>query len=279
MKIAVTYENGEVFQHFGHAKSFKFYQVEEGKVTSEEVIDASASGHGAMAAFLEENMVNTVICGGLGDGAKDALLEAGIEVVSGVKGNADEAVVEYLAGNLISEGVNCHHHEGGGCCCGHDAGGCGCGDSCGCHTPEFDGENVGKTVKVHYQGTLDDGTQFDSSYDRGQPLEFVCGAGMMILGFDKAVANMKVGETVDVHLDPKEAYGERDESAVITLDIDQVPGSADLTKGQRLYLQNAAGQHFPVSVYDKDETSITFDANHELAGKALNFKIEMVEIG
>lgn len=278
MKIAVTYENGEVFQHFGHSKSFKIYEISDGKVTSDEIIDAAASGHDAMAAFLDEKGVDAVICGGLGDGAKNALVEAGIEVVSGVKGNADEAVEEYLAGNLISEGVNCHHHDEGGCCCGHDEGGCGCGGGCGCHTPEFDGENVGKTVKVHYQGTLDDGTQFDSSYDRGQPLEFVCGAGMMILGFDKAVANMKPGEIVNVHLMPEEAYGERDESAVITLDIDQVPGSEDLTKGQKLYLQNPRGQHFPVTVYDKDETSITFDANHELAGKALNFKIEMVEI-
>lgn len=279
MKIAVTYENGEVFQHFGHAKTFKVYNVSEGKVVSDTILDAAASGHSAMAAFLAENEIDAVICGGLGDGAKDALYEAGIEVVSGVSGNADEAVEEFLAGNLVSAGVNCHHEEGG-CCCGHEeeGEGCGCGGSCGCHAPAFDGENVGKTVRVHYQGTLDDGTQFDSSYDRGEPLEFICGAGMMILGFDKAVADMKPGDVKNVHLMPEEAYGEVDESAIITLEIAQLPGSEDLEKGQRIYLQNPAGQHFPVTVLEKDDKNITFDANHELAGKALNFKIEMVEV-
>ena len=142
----------------------------------------------------------------------------------------------------------------------------------------IEGKNVGKTLRVHYKGTLDDGSQFDSSYDRGEPLEFVCGAGMMIAGFDKAVANMEVGETVDVRLLPEEAYGEADPEAIFSVNIEELPGAEELEIGQRVHLVNQFGQPFPVTVTAKDETSVTFDANHEMAGKTLNFKIELVEI-
>mgnify|MGYP005861296545 CR=1 FL=1 len=80
----------------------------------------------------------------------------------------------------------------------------------------IEGKNVGKKCRTHYRGTFNDGTQFDSSYDRGEPLEFTCGAGMMIQGFDKAVATMNVGDVIDVHLMPEEAYGEADPRAFIT---------------------------------------------------------------
>ena len=140
------------------------------------------------------------------------------------------------------------------------------------------GPNVGKKVKAHYRGTFNDGTQFDSSYDRGEPLEFTCGAGMMIQGFDEAVANMKVGEQVNVHLMPSEAYGEADPAAIFTVEIEKMPGSEELTVGMQVYLTNSFGQPFPVKVTAKDETTITFDANHEMAGKELNFLIELVEV-
>lgn len=143
---------------------------------------------------------------------------------------------------------------------------------------KIEGKNVGKTCKTHYRGTFNDGTQFDSSYDRGEPLEFVCGAGMMIKGFDAAVANMEVGEKVDVHLMPEEAYGEADPEAIFTIELAQLPGSEDLEAGQQVYLQNAYGQPFPVKVVEKKEETITFDANHEMAGKELNFTIELVEV-
>ena len=125
---------------------------------------------------------------------------------------------------------------------------------------------------------LYDGTQFDSSYDRGEPLEFVCGAGMMIPGFDAAVANMEVGETVQVHLMPSGAYGETDPNAVFTVETAQLPGSEGLSVGQQVYLQNAYGQPVPVKVAAKDDKTVTFDANHEMAGKELNFTIELVEV-
>ena len=142
----------------------------------------------------------------------------------------------------------------------------------------IEGKNVGKKCRTHYRGTFNDGTQFDSSYDRGEPLEFVCGAGMMIKGFDEAVKDMEVGQIADVHLEPSEAYGEADPDAIFTVEIDKMPGAEALEAGQQVYLQNMYGQPFPVKVTAKDESTITFDANHEMAGKELNFQIEIVEI-
>ena len=144
--------------------------------------------------------------------------------------------------------------------------------------PAFEGKNVGKTCRTHYRGTFNDGTQFDSSYDRGEPLEFVCGAGMMIKGFDAAVANMEVGEKVDIHLMPEDAYGMPDEDAIFTVEIAQLPGSEELEVGQQVYLQDPYGRPFPVKVVAKNDTEITLDANHEMAGKELNFTIELVEV-
>ena len=286
MKIAVTYDNGNVFQHFGHTEQFKVYEVEDNKVVSSEVIGSGGTGHGALAGLLAGQDVDVLICGGIGGGAQAALAEAGVELCAGAEGNTDEAVEAYLRGELVSTGANCdHHHEEGHDCGGHDdghscGGGCGssCGGGCGSSRPAFEGKNVGKTCRAHYRGTFNDGTQFDSSYDRGEPLEFVCGAGQMILGFDKAVADMEVGQTVDVHLMPEEAYGMPDPAAVFTVEIAQLPGSEELEAGQQVYLSNQFGQPFPVKVTAKDETTITFDANHEMAGKELNFRIELVEV-
>ena len=181
MKIAVTYENGNIFQHFGHTGQFKVYEVEDGKIVSSQVMGS-------------------------------------------------------------------------------------------------EGKNVGKKVRAHYRGTFNDGTQFDSSYDRGEPLEFVCGAGMMIRGFDAAVANMDVGDKVEVHLMPEDAYGPSDPNAIFSVEISKMPGSENLSVGDQVYLQNMYGQPFPVKITAKDDTMITFDANHEMAGKELNFLIELVEV-
>ena len=287
MKIAVTYDNGEVFQHFGRTESFKIYEIEDNKVVSSEVISSNGTGHGALAGLLAEQGVNVLICGGIGGGAQTALTEAGIDLCAGAQGNVDEVVETYLKGELESSGVNCdhHHHEEGHSCGSHEEGhscgdscGSGCGGSCGASQPQITGRNVGKTCRTHYRGTFNDGTQFDSSYDRGEPLEFICGAGQMIKGFDAAVADMEVGQIIDVHLMPEEAYGMADPNAIFTMEIAQLPGSEDLTVGQQVYLSNQYGQPFPVKVTAKDDKNITFDANHEMAGKELNFKIELVEV-
>lgn len=288
MKIAVTYDNGEIFQHFGHTEEFKIYDVENNEIISSEILSSEGQGHGALATLLEGNNIDVVICGGIGGGAQNALMEKGIELCAGAMGNADEAVESYLRGELINTGANCSHHGEGHTCgnhegeehCGHEPDG-GCSGGCGgCHAnkPDFDGKNVGKTVRAHYKGTFNDGTQFDSSYDRGEPLEFVCGAGMMIKGFDKAVADMDIGQIVNIHLMPNEAYGEADPEAIFTVEIARMPGAETLEVGQQVYLENIYGQPFPVKVADKDDDTITFDANHEMAGKELNFKIELVEI-
>lgn len=284
MKIAVTYDNGEIFQHFGKTESFKIYEVEDNKVVSSEVIDSNGTGHGALAGLLAEQGVNVLICGGIGGGAQAALTEAGIELCAGAQGNTDQAVESYLKGELEPSGANCDHHEEGHSCGSHEEGhscgdscGSGCGGSCGSQ-PQITGRNVGKTCRTHYRGTFNDGTQFDSSYDRGEPLEFICGAGQMIKGFDAAVADMEVGQIIDVHLMPEEAYGMADPNAIFTMEIAQLPGSEDLTVGQQVYLSNQYGQPFPVKVTAKDEKNITFDANHEMAGKELNFRIELVEV-
>ena len=225
--------------------------------------------------------------------------QAGIEVCAGASGDTDKAVEDYLNGNLVDAGMTCNHHGEGHTCGHHDEGhtcghhseneehNCGCGsqdgahekNGCGCKkTGAIEGPNVGKTLRVHYTGTFNDGTKFDSSYDRGEPLEFVCGAGMMIKGFDRAVADMEVGQIVDVHLMPEEAYGLPDPDAIFNVEISQLPGAEELEVGQQVYLQNAMGQPFPVIVAAKEAGIITFDANHEMAGKELNFKIELVEI-
>ena len=296
MKIAVTYDNGNIFQHFGRTEQFKVYEVEDNKIVSSEVVGSDGIGHGALAGLLAGHDIAVLICGGLGGGAMNALMNAGIEVCAGASGSADEAVEAYLKGELVNTGANCDHHHHGEdheCCGGHDHGedheccgghdhheggedhGCCCGGG-----PRYtmEGRNVGKNVRVHYKGTFNDGTQFDSSYDRGEPLAFVCGTGMMIRGFDKAVAEMEVGQVVDIHLMPEEAYGEADPEAIVTIGIEQLPGSENLSVGDRVMLRSINGQPFPVTVTAKDDTHITLDANHEMAGKELNFRIELLEV-
>ncbi len=282
MKIAVTYENGEVFQHFGKTEAFKIYEVDGGQILSSEVIGTDGNGHEALADFLAGKGVDVVLCGGLGDGAQAALSGAGIEVVSGAEGDTDAAVAAYLRGELVSRGVNCDHHDheeaeeeagcGGSC-------GSGCGGCQGCHSmPVIEGPNVGKTCRTHYRGTFDDGTEFDSSYGRGEPLEFVCGMGMMIPGYDKAVAVMEVGQSVDIHLTPDEAYGEADPRRILTAKIADLPGAEEVSVGDSVYLYDRSGNPLPVRVTAKDEENITFDGNHVMAGKELNFHIELVEV-
>ena len=135
MKIAVTYENGQIFQHFGHTEQFKLYEAADGKITHAEVVDTNGSGHGALAGFLMQNGVDTLICGGIGGGAQNALAQAGIQLYGGVSGDADEAVLALLAGTLgYNPNVHCSHHghgEGEHSCGGHGHGES--GHSCGNH--------------------------------------------------------------------------------------------------------------------------------------------------
>ncbi|WP_028264556.1 FKBP-type peptidyl-prolyl cis-trans isomerase [Atopobium fossor] len=138
--------------------------------------------------------------------------------------------------------------------------------------------NNGKKLSVHYRGTLENGTQFDSSYDRGQTLQFTCGAGQMIAGFDKAVEDMQVGEKKKVLLQPSEAYGERNEDLVISFPKSNVPQTEDLQVGDHVSLAGPGGMPIPAVIAQITEDEVHVDANHELAGKALIFEIELVSI-
>ena len=131
MRIAVTYENEMIYQHFGHTAQFKVYDVQDGKVVSSAVVDTLGSGHGALAGFLRAYEVDTLICGGIGGGAQIALAQAGIQLYGGVSGDADEAVEALLAGELTyNPNVRCNQHDHHGE--GHTCGSHGCG-SHSCH--------------------------------------------------------------------------------------------------------------------------------------------------
>lgn len=131
VRIAVTYENGEIFQHFGHTQQFKVYEVEDGKIVKEEVVDTNGSGHGALAGFLKAYGIDALICGGIGGGAQTALAQAGIKLYGGVTGEADLAVKSLLQGKLgYDPDVKCNHHDHE-----HGDGGHSCGNhGCGSHT-------------------------------------------------------------------------------------------------------------------------------------------------
>ena len=133
MRIAVSYENGQIFQHFGHTAQFKIYDVANGEIVRAEVVDTNGSGHGALAGFLMQLGVDALICGGIGGGAQMALAEVGIRLFGGVSGDADAAVNALIAGNLgYNTDVHCDHHDhehGEG---EHSCGSHGCGNH-GCH--------------------------------------------------------------------------------------------------------------------------------------------------
>ena len=133
MRIAVTYENGEIFQHFGHTEQFKLYDVEDGKIVAEQIVDTNGSGHGALAGFLKAAQADALICGGIGMGAQNALAEAGIKLYGGVSGSADAAALALAEGKLeFDPNARCDHH-GEGHACGHHHGE---GHECGHHHGE-----------------------------------------------------------------------------------------------------------------------------------------------
>lgn len=130
MRIAVTYENGEIFQHFGHTKKFKVYDIEDGEILSSRVVDSEGFGHGALAEFLFNNGIDVLICGGIGGGAQTALRSTGIKLYAGVSGSADDAVQSLLDGKLnYNPNVMCNHHNHEE---GHNCGSHSCGNK-GCH--------------------------------------------------------------------------------------------------------------------------------------------------
>ena len=132
-----------------------------------------------------------------------------------------------------------------------------------------------KLVKVHYKGTLDDGTVFDSSEGR-DPIEFIEGAHQVIPGFENAIAKMQPGDKVSIHLEPAEAYGECDERLVQAIPVESVPNADQLPVGQTVYFRNPAGYPMPALVEKIEDGKVYLDFNHNLAGKPLNFDLELV---
>lgn len=126
MRIAVTYDDGKVFQHFGHTKQFKVYETDGGKILSSNIIDTSGSGHGALAGFLKKEGIDVLICGGIGAGAIQALEESGIQMIGGAAGDADAQAEAFLAGDLTNDpSAKCSHHEEGHECSSHHDHECG----------------------------------------------------------------------------------------------------------------------------------------------------------
>ncbi len=136
----------------------------------------------------------------------------------------------------------------------------------------------GDLVKVHYKGTLTNGEQFDSSVGRS-PLEFTVGAGQMIAGFDSAIPGMSVGEKKTIKIAPKDAYGEKNEDAIIEFPLANIPSNMKLEPGMQLQLRDESGRPVPVTVSEIKDDTVILDANHHLAGKELIFDIELVQIG
>lgn len=141
-------------------------------------------------------------------------------------------------------------------------------------TPDDGVVDVGDTIAVHYVGTLDDGSQFDSSRERGEPLEFTVGSGQVIPGFDDAVLGLAVGDVNTVTISPDQAYGQVDPEAVIEFPIEEVPEEFRVVGSQVLL-----GNSLPATVIEVTEDTVTIDANHPLAGQALTFDVELVSIG
>ncbi len=135
----------------------------------------------------------------------------------------------------------------------------------------------GDKVKVHYTGTLDDGTVFDSSKGK-EPLEFTLGQGQLLKGFEDAVVGLEIGDSTQINLSPQEGYGQKKEELIVKVSKDKLPDELNVEPGMHLQMQTTQGQAVPVCVTEVNEDNIVVDANHQLAGKPINFEIELVEI-
>ncbi len=136
----------------------------------------------------------------------------------------------------------------------------------------------GNTVSVHYRGTFEDGTEFDSSHNRGEPITFKLGSGQMIPGFDTSIPGMAIGETKDIQLTPEQAYGEHVESQIQEIPRTAFPEDFEFVVGASVQGTQASGQQFLAKIITEAEETVTLDFNHPLAGKTLMFNIELIDI-
>jgi len=136
----------------------------------------------------------------------------------------------------------------------------------------------GNNVKIHYRGTLDDGTEFDNSRNRDATLDFELGSGNMIPGFEKEIIGMKTGQTKEFKLGCAEAYGEHDPEAVVGVPLAYFPDGSDLSVGNMVQGKNEQGQQLRATILSVEEEEVFLDHNHPLAGKDLNFQVELIEV-
>jgi len=136
---------------------------------------------------------------------------------------------------------------------------------------------AGDTVKVHYTGTLVDGSMFDTS-EGAEPLEFKIGAGDVIPGFDEAMVGMRIGESKDIHISPDDAYGEHNENLVQTIPRDQINLSVEPEVGMKIEMHTPDGTIIPLAISEVTGSTLTLDANHPLAGQELHFLVRLIEI-
>tara|TARA_R110002060_G_scaffold73992_1_gene83045 strand:+ start:120 stop:542 length:423 start_codon:yes stop_codon:yes gene_type:complete len=136
----------------------------------------------------------------------------------------------------------------------------------------------GKTVSVHYVGTFDDGTEFDSSRSRGEPMTFKLGEGQVIPGFDSAISEMDIGDVRDIHLEPSQAYGDIDPSANQEVSLEMFPNDFEFKEGATVYGQTQDGRQMMANITSVGDDSVKLDFNHPMAGKNLNFNIELISV-
>ena len=136
----------------------------------------------------------------------------------------------------------------------------------------------GDKVVLHYKGTLDDGTEFDNSHERGEPMKVILGNGHLIDGFDEAIRGVSDGETKSFTLTPDEAYGDRDDDAVTTLEKSMFPDDFEFTEGMTIPLSNEEGRNFMTTLIEEGDSDVTVDFNHPLAGKNLTFEVEVISV-
>ena len=143
---------------------------------------------------------------------------------------------------------------------------------------KFPTATIGKQVSVHYIGTFDSGDEFDNSYSRGQPITFQLGAKQTIAGFEQAILGLTVGEKKSVSLTPELAYGEINEKLFQTFSKTDFPEDFELKLGEMITVPTESGQVFPATIYGMDDEAVVLNFNHPMAGKNLNFEIELVDI-
>lgn len=255
MKIAIPHIDGKVNECFEESNTLRIYEIQSRVVHSTYDIEQSCSDGNILADKLVSESIDGIICGNINEDTCEALIAKNIAIYSGADGETDQAIKQLLDGDVVDTS----------------------GAVPGMGVLIMEGKNAGKVVSVHYTGTFNDGTVFDSSYDRNEPLEFACGYGLMIAGFEKAVIDMEVGDKVDIHLEPSEAYGDYNPAAIVTYPLSSLPGLDNLQIGQQVS-SSVMGQTTIMTVIARDDESITFDSNHEMAGKELNFAIELLSI-